>query len=168
MMTEDKKNPLFSGVMAGYLILLAHLLLIVILAATVVFIQTLAEYIEYILAGGVLLIIGSAVFFYRVLKQNGKEILNTLKNPAFQGQNIEISLLGGLASVSINSTEKSPQLILDNHSPTIQALPDPHSSSPRNELLRLADLYDRGLISKEEFLGLKEEFLTSQKNYSPE
>ena len=167
-MTENKKNPLFSGIMAGYLILLAHLLLIIILAAAVVFIQTLAEYIEYVLAGGVLLIIGAAVFFYRLFKQNGKEILNTLKNPAFQGQNIEISLLGGLASVSINNPEKSQQLSLDSRSPTIQALPDPHASSPRNELLRLADLYDRDLISKEEFLQLKEEFLTSQKSYSPE
>ena len=168
MMTEDKKNPLFSGVMAGYLILLAHLLIIIILAAAVVFIQTLAEYIEYVLAGGLLLIIGSAIFFYRILKQNGKEIINTLKNPAFQGQNIEISLLGGLASVSINSPEKGHQLILDNQSTTIQALPIPHSPTPQNELLRLADLYDRDLISKEEFMGLKEAFLTSQKNYSPD
>ena len=165
-MSEDKKNPLFSGVMAGYLILLAHLLLIIILAAAVVFIQTLAEYIEYVLAGGLLLIIGSAIFFYRILKQNGKEIINTLKNPAFQGQNIEISLLGGLASVSINSPEKSPLLMLDSQSPTIQALPDPHSSSPRNELLRLADLDDRDLISKDEFLQLKKAFLTSQKSNS--
>ena len=158
-MTESKKNPLFSGIMAGYLILLAHLLLIIILAAAVVFIQTLAEYIEYVLAGGLLLIIGSAIFFYRVLKQNGKQILNTLKNPAFQGQNIEISLLGGLASVSINNPDKSQQMMLDNRSPTIQALPDPQTSSPQNELLRLADLYDHGLLSKEEFQQLKEDIL---------
>lgn len=163
-MTKDKKNPLLSGVMAGYLILLAHLLLIIILATAVVFIQALAEYIEYVMAGGLLLIIGSAVFFYRILKQNGKEIINTLKNPAFQGRNIEISLFGGLASVSINSPENGHQLILDNQSPTIQALPIPHSPAPQNELLRLADLYDRDLISKDEFQQLKEAFLTSQKS----
>lgn len=164
-MADKQKNPLLSGIVAGYLILLAHLLLIIILATAVVFIQTLAEYIEYVLAGGLLLILGSAVFFYRIVRQNGKQIINTLRNPAFQGQNIEISLLGGLASVSINNPEKSPQLMLDNQTPTIRALPDTHSSSsPQNNLLRLADLYDRGLIDKDEFLQLKEEILTSQKS----
>ena len=163
-MDESKKNPLLSGVMAGYMILLAHLLLIIILATAVVFIQTLAEYIEYVLAGGLLLIIGSAAFFYRLLKQNGKQILNTLKNPAFQGQNIEISLLGGLASVSINNPGKSSQLMVENQTTTIQSLPEPQSSSPQNELLRLSDLFDRDLISKEEFLQLKNDILRAQKS----
>ena len=164
-MTEKQKNPLLSGVMAGYLILLAHLLLIIILATAVVFIQTMAEYIEYVLAGGLLLILGSAIFFYRIVKQNGTQILNTLRNPSFQGQNIEISLLSGLASVSINNPEKSPQLMLENQAPSIRALTETNSSSsPQNDLLRLADLYDRGLINKEEFLQLKEEILTSQKS----
>ncbi|MEA1923825.1 MAG: SHOCT domain-containing protein [Pseudomonadota bacterium] len=161
-MTEDKKNPLLSGIMAGYLIILAHLLLIIILATAVIFIQTLAEYIEYVLAGGLLIIFGSAVFFYRILKQNGKQIIDTLKNPAFQGQNIEISLLGGLASVSINNPERNQHLMLDHQTPTIQALPDLPASSPQNELSRMADLHDRGLISKEEFLKLKNEILTDQ------
>jgi len=163
-MTEEKKNPLLSGVMAGYMILLAHLLLIIILAAAVIFIQTLSEYIEYVLAGGLLLIVGSAVFFYQLLKKNGKQILNTLKNPAFQGQNIEISLLGGFASVSINNPNKGSQLILEDQSEIIQALPDLQSTSPQNELLRLADLHDRNLISKEEFMQLKNKILTSSPN----
>ena len=160
-MTEEKKNPLLSGIMAGYLIILAHILLIIILATAVIFIQTLSEYIEYVLAGGLLIIFGSALFFYRVLKQNGKQIIDTLKNPAFQGQNIEISLLGGLASVSINNPEKSHHLMLDHQTPIIQALPERPTLSPHNELLRLADLHDRGLISKEEFLKLKDEVLTN-------
>lgn len=158
-MDESKKNPLFSGIVAGYLILLAHLLLIIVLATAVVFIQTLAEYVEYVLAGGLLLIIGSAVFFFRILKQNGKQILNTMKNPAFHNQNLEINLLGGLASVSFNKLDKNQQLMLANQAPTIQALPDPQPSSPQNEILRLADLYDRDLISKEEFQQLKDEIL---------
>ena len=163
-MTENKKNPLLSGIMAGYMILLAHLLLIIILATAVVFIQTLAEYIEYVLAGGLLLIMGSAIFFYQLLKKNGRQIINTLKNPSFQGQNIEISLLGGLASVSINNPDKGSQLTLDNHSHTIQALPELQSTSPQSELLRLADLHDRSLISKEEFLQLKDDILGSPKD----
>ena len=160
-MKEEKKKPLLSGIMAGYLILIAHLLLVIILATAVVFIQTLAEYIEYVLAGGLLLIAGSAVFFYQLLKKNGKQIVNTLKNPSFQGQNIEISLLGGLASVSINNPEKSSQLILDNQSQVTQALPNLQSTSPQSELLRLADLHDRNLISKEDFYKLKNEILKS-------
>jgi len=163
-MTEDKKRPLLSGIMAGYLVLLAHLLLIVILATAVVFIQTLAEYIEYVLAGGLLLIIGSAVFFYQLLKKNGKQIINTLQNPSFQGQNIEISLLGGLASVSINNPNKNSQLVLDDQTTTIQALPETPSISPQNELLRLANLYDRNLITEAEFKQLKKEILTPPKD----
>jgi hypothetical protein len=163
-MIEENKKPLLSGIMAGYMVLLAHLLLVIILATAVVFIQTLAEYIEYVLAGGLLLILGSAIFFYQLLKKNGKQIINTLKNPSFQGQNIEISLLGGLASVSINNPPKSSQLLLENQSTTIQALPENPSSTPQNDLLRLADLYDRDLINEDEFKQLKNEILTSTKD----
>ncbi len=162
-MTEDKKNPLLSGVMAGYMILLIHLLLVIFIATAVVFIQALSEYIEYILGGGVLLIIGSGAFFYRLLKQNGKQILNTLQNPSFQGQNIEVNLLGGLASISINNPGKGPQVMLENQVQTLNVLPEhPSSASLRNELLRLSDLHDRKLISRAEFLQLKDGLLASK------
>ncbi len=166
-MPESKKNPLLSGVMAGYLVLLIHLILVIFLATAVVFIQGLSEYIEYILGGGVLLIIGSGAFFYRLLKQNGKQILNTLRNPSFLGQDIEVSLLGGLASISIKSPEKNDQLILENPARELRAIPElPPATSPQNELLRLSELYDRGLISKNEFLHLKDDLLNPDKNRS--
>jgi len=164
-MPENKKNPLLSGVIAGYLVLLIHLILVIFLATAVVFIQGLSEYIEYILGGGVILIIGSGAFFYRLLKQNGKQILKTLQNPSFPGQNIEVSLLGGLASISIKSPEKHEQLILGNPPAELKAIPElPPAASLRNELLRLSELYDRGLINKDEFLHLKEGLLNSLKN----
>ncbi len=168
-MTEGKKNSILNGVMAGYLILLIHLLLVIILATAVIFIQALSEYIEYIMGAGVLLIIGSGAFFYHLLKQNGKQILNTLRNPPFPGQNIEVSLLGGLASISINSQNQNQQTMLDNHITTLNALPEYSSdTSPSNELLRLSDLYDRGLISRDDFNKLKDSLLGSEENRSPE
>jgi|GEM_PF-519554 len=164
-MPESKKNPLLSGIMAGYLVLLIHLILVIFLATAVVFIQGLSEYIEYILGGGVLLILGSGAFFYRLLKQNGKQILNTLQNPSFPGQNIEVSLLGGLASISIKGAEKSDQFMLEDPTRELKAIPEiPPAASPHNELLRLSELYDRGLINKEEFLLLKDDLLNSSKN----
>ncbi len=164
-MTESKKNPLLSGIMAGYLILLIHLLLVIILATAVVFIQALSEYIEYILGGGVLLIIASGAFFYHLLKQNGKQILNTLQNPPFPGQDIEVSLLGGLASVSIKSqSREQPQMMLENQITTLNALPEhaAAASSPSNELLRLSGLYDRGLINRDDFNKLKNDLLKTE------
>ncbi len=170
--SEGKKNPLLSGVMAGYLILLIHLLLVIILATAVVFIQALSEYIEYILGGGVILIIASGAFFYYLLKQNGKQILNTLHNPPFPGQNIEVSLLGGLASISIKSQnrDQQPQVMLENQITPLNALPEypPLNSSPSNELLRLSDLYDRGLISRDDFDKLKNDLLKNEKSLPPQ
>ncbi len=164
-MPESKKNPLLSGVMAGYLVLLIHLVLVIFLATAVVFIQGLSEYIEYILGGGILLIIASGAFFYRLLKQNGRQILNTLRNPSFPGQNIEVSLLGGLASISIKGVEKSDQFMLGNPTQELRAIAEiPPAASPHNDLLRLSELYDRSLISKEEFLLLKNDLLNSSKN----
>ncbi|MCK5916364.1 MAG: SHOCT domain-containing protein [Deltaproteobacteria bacterium] len=165
-MEEGKKNPLLSGVMAGYMILLIHLLLVIILATAVVFIQALSEYIEYILAGGFLLIIGSGAFFYHLIKRNGRQILNTLRNPSFQGQNVEVSLLGGLASISINNPGKGQPIMIDHQTQTLHALPEhPPSASPGSELLRLSDLYDRGLINKDDFLKLKDDLLTSHESH---
>lgn len=165
-MTDEKKtsSPFSSGITAGYMILLAHLLLIIILATAVVFIQTLAEHIEIILAIGLLLILGSTYIFFRMLKQNGRQIIKTLNNPTFAGQNIEVSLLGGLASLSLKRPETNPpQNLLDYQTTKIKALPLKLDDSKitRHELLRIADLHERGLIDKQEFLSLKKEIMAS-------
>ncbi|MBN2705995.1 MAG: SHOCT domain-containing protein [Deltaproteobacteria bacterium] len=163
MPVSEEKNPLLAGVTAGYLILVVHLLLVIGLAAAVVFIQTLAQYIEYILAGGLILIIASAYFFYRILKNNGRQIIKTMSQPGFAGSNVTVSLLGGLASISIRRPEgadENSQSML-----TYQALPAlPASSSPRppqQELFRLAQLYEQGLLNKDEFARLKADILDS-------
>lgn len=155
-----KKNPVITGITAGYLILAVHLLLVIVLAAAVIFIQTLAEYIEYVLAGGLLLILGSGYVFYRLLKKNGKQILETMQSPGFAGQNITVSLLGGLASISLKQNDEPGREALSYRPAELAALPEKSSPQPQDELFRLASLHEQGLLSKAEFDLLKDQVIT--------
>ncbi|NPA25963.1 MAG: SHOCT domain-containing protein [Deltaproteobacteria bacterium] len=176
MGSEKKKGRKFfqSDTWTGYSIIAIHLVFVIVLATSLIFIQALADYIEYVIAGGALFLLASLLFFYRKFRKNGQQLVETLQQSSSRyGQNIKIDLLGGLASISINSQDQSQNFDSQHQLPlaekgnngTVQALPatavTEKSGDTRNELLRLAELYDRKLINQEEFNLFKKALLTS-------
>ena len=108
----------------------------------------------WILGGGLVLISLSGYWFYRRLKRNGASLKQTLGDNVPKDRPMEISLLGGLASVRVGASST-------NSSVTAEAplqLEDPETSRLRS-LDRLADMYNKGLLTKEEFALLKQDVL---------
>jgi len=155
---KKERTPVASGIFLGYFVLILHLLLIVGVGVAVVFLRGLVAYMEWILAGGLLLILFSGYYFYRRLRKNGQQIQEILKDPAFRGQNVEVSFLGGMASLRIGRDANAPPLGAIP-GPVIQQIEDPETMR-RRELSRLADLFEKELITREEFQQLKDELLT--------
>ena len=157
-MTSDikKDKSATSGIFAGYFVIVLHVILILALALIVIFLRGINEYLTWILLGGFFLIVGSGYFFYRKIKNDNKKLRDILNDPAFQGKSLEISFLGGMASLKV--AQSHPQMASLEHNNTAPQLEDSHSIQVR-ELTQIANLLKSNLITQDEYDRLKNEVL---------
>ena len=155
------KSPenLFGGVLLAHLVLFLHVILILGLGACMFFFGGVIAYLPWVLALGGLLVAGSAFLWWKHIKRRGRKIREVLKDPLFQGRTVEVSLLGGLASVRLGQSQEP--LALPHGSPkTPKLLTDP-SAPHAEQLVDLARLLKDDIITIDEFLAAKKE-LTGQ------
>ncbi len=145
----NESEGLFKGVMLAYLILVLHVLLVFALGFMVLFFRGVVQYMPWIFLGGIAFISISAWLFYRKLKREGRSLKETLRSATFQGRAVEISLLGGMASLKIGSPGSAPVLESQTSNPARQ-LEDPATGRIR-ELAELARLLENDLITQAEF-----------------
>lgn len=143
-----------------YLILGGHLLLIVALCFFVLFFRGLVNYLPWIFLGGVSLICLSGFLIYKRMKTEGKALKEILSLPMFHGKTVEISVLGGLASVRVEDPNPQQPMAIENTSMRqnrpVHALPP---SSHVTELLELAHLLDSNLITLDEYNKAKKKII---------
>ena len=159
-MVKNSKNEsegVFKGVMLAYLILILHVLLVVMLGFLVLFFRGVVQYMPLIFLGGTALISLSAWLFYRKLKREGRSLRDTLRSSTFQGRPVEISLMGGMASLKVGSQGAAPVIESPTADPARQ-LEDPATIKVR-ELSELARLLENDLITQDEFELAKNQLL---------
>nr|WP_320115502.1 SHOCT domain-containing protein [uncultured Desulfuromonas sp.] len=159
MAENSSDTGIAKNIFVGYFVLILHVVLLVLLGLFVVFFRGLVQYMPWILGGGLALLTLSGYLFYRYLKRSKKTIKETL-DAQVPDRPMEISLLGGLASVRVGVASGARRV---DGAPL--QLEDPETSRLRS-LDRLADMYDKGLISKEEFALLKKDVLTGTPAHS--
>jgi hypothetical protein len=145
-------NGIINSVFAAYAILLLHILLIAGLGVLVLFFRGVITYMLWIFLGGAAIILGSAYYFYRKIKREGKQIEEILKSPTFTGREVEVSLLGGLASLRLGKSNGAPAI--ENFSGPVPQLEDPETVRLR-ELNELVRLLENDLITLEEYKKAK-------------
>lgn len=163
MKSSNDSPGVIKSLFTVYLILGGHLLLIVVLCFFVLFFRGLVNYMLWIFLGGVSLICLSAYLIYKRMQREGQALKEMLALPTFQGKNVEIRVLGGLASVRVedaNAGAGPAPLAIEanasqNHRP-IAALPP---SSHVSELLELAHLLDNDLITLDEYNKAKKKII---------
>lgn len=152
---KNKKEGIFQGVLMAYLILILHVGLIVGLGFLVFFFSGLIQYMGWIFFFGAAALLGSGYYFYRRMKEEGKNLKEMIRMPLLTGKSIEVSLLGGLASFRVGPAgERS--LLPDGE---IHLLEDPTKTNFQN-LKELAKLLQEGLITREEFDIAKQKFFS--------
>lgn len=139
--------------MTAYLILILHVVLIALVGLVVIFLGGIAGYLFWIVAGGILLIVGSAFWFYHRMKKQGRQLRDTLKSDTFQGRPVEVSLLDGLVAFRVGGRPSNQPLIEASAQP-LQL--EASESDPLQKLRELARMYEKGLISREEFEQYKQ------------
>ncbi len=161
MKTFQKKKEssgLMSGVFTAYFILLLHVLLLAVLGCLVLFFRGFVQYMLWIFLGGAVLIGYSGYRLVRRMKEENKNLQELLHLPVFSGRDVEVSLLGGLASLRVgNPGEREiPMIPLETEIlPQVENI----SNDCVRELGELARLYENKLITREEFNQAKHQLL---------
>ena len=151
------------SVMTAYLVLVLHVVLIALIGVLIIFFQGLISYMLWIFLGLIGIVAISGYRFYRRLKAQGKGVADAMRTPAFDGRPVEISFMGGLASVRLGGTS-SPQALEAPAAVGSEGVPkqlEAPGTDQVKELNDLAKLLEDDLISPEEFQQLKRQILNS-------
>ena len=167
---KHDQDGIFKSLFAAYFVLLLHVFLLAGTGITVVLFKGVYHYLPWIIGGIALLVIALFWIFYLRIKRSSSDIKDVLNHPAFRNRNVEIKLLGGVASFKIAApTEGDNPLLLDqNGGPNGQPLPlleEGHQHIERR-LSELADLYTRDLIDDEEYNMAKKRILFESVSFS--
>jgi len=157
-LNNEQNKSFFSGVAIGYLVLVLHILLMVGLGATVVLIKGIYDFRWLIFIAGIALIAGSAYYFYRYFQEHKQRIRDLMSDPAFSDRTLEISLMGGMATVKLGHREDTLKLIQADDGTEVKQLEAPKSTQLK-ELAELNRMLEDGLITREEFLQLKKDII---------
>ena len=163
--SKNESEGLFKGIMLAYMILILHVLLVVMLGLLVLFFRGVVQYMPLIFLGGIALISLSAWLFYRKMKREGRSLKEILRSATFRGRAVEISLLGGIASLKVGSPGSAPVLESQTSNPARQ-LEDSATLKIR-ELSELARLLENDLITQDEFKLAKSQLLNLQNLSNP-
>jgi len=157
---KEKDSQHFKSVLMAYFILVLHVVLVAGLVLMVIFFRGIINYMIWIFLGGLIAIIASGYHFYKRMKMEGRtlrEILNTYRH---SGRSVEISLLGGLASLKIGGENHNLPALNSNSSGHLKQLEDPESIRHK-EFSELVRLLENNLITFEEYNKFKEEIFKS-------
>ena len=155
MELDDQQNKnFFSGVMLGYLVLLLHIILMIVLGITVIVIKGIYDFRWLILFAGIALIGGSGYYFYRYFQEHKQRLQDLMSDPALHDRTLEISLMGGMATMRLGHKDDNIKLIQETSGAEIKQLELPKSAQMK-ELSELTRMLDEELITREEFLQLK-------------
>ena len=159
MKTNKKDKGLASGIFLAYSILVFHALLIGLLFILIIFFRGIVNNLLQIMIIGIIITILSAYFFYKKIKKNSGQLKDILNDPAFKGRNLEISFMGGIASLKIGlPVEYNNALEYSSKEPLqIEDL----KTIRLRELKNIAEIYEKGLISKQEYQKLKDEIINN-------
>jgi len=153
---EPQESP-FRGVLLAYFILFFHIVLIAGIVVLMLFFRTVINYLPWILAIGSVVIVGSCYLWWRRVKKHGKKLRDIVQDPVFQGRSVEVTLLGGLASLKLGQPQGPPAIDYSAHEAPRQIV-DP-ATARAQELTKLAALVKEDLITMDEFLRAKKDLM---------
>jgi cytochrome c biogenesis protein CcdA len=160
VMKKEKDSQHFTSVMMAYFILLLHVILVAALVLMVIFFRGIINYLIWIFIVGSIAIIVSGYHFYKRMKKEQKTLGEILDASRFNGRSIEVSFLGGLASLKIGRAHHTLPALDSPSSGRLKQLEDPESARNK-EFSELVRLLENNLITLEEYNKFKEEIFKS-------
>jgi len=158
--TTNQGENLFKAVIMTHIILFLHLLIIVGLVLMVIFFRSVTQHMLWVFLGATGLFMLSGLFIYWRIKSKGKKIFHDIESSSlFQGRSFEVSFLRGLASLKFGQPDDQKAIEISSSEAKFQ-LEDPETIRIR-ELTELARMYEKNLITSEEYNKAKHQILKS-------
>lgn len=155
------KEGVFKSLFAAYFVLLLHVFLLAGTGITVVLFKGVYHYLPWIMGGLAGLVLILFWIFYLRMKKSSSELRDVLSFPEFRDREVDIRLLGGLASFKIKGRDDHHTLIGHGSHPgpgQMLQLEDPEKRIERR-IRELASLYESNLITLEEYNSAKQRIL---------
>lgn len=162
MTSTNKKesNGMMKSIFAAHLILVLHVLLIAGLGCLILFFGVIVQYLIWILIIGSAGIFLAGYLFKRKMVREGRQLRDMLSLPSLRGKTIEVSILGGMASLRLEnpgSSATSQRLGLpDQRGYLLES-----ESYQLRELSELVDLLNKNLITLDEYNKFKTKLIDS-------
>jgi len=146
----------------AFLILVLHLVLIAGIGVLVLFFSIVVSNLLWIFLGGVFAIMLFSYLLYRRMKKEGKDLKQVLSLPVFRGKTVEVSFLGGMATLKVDNTRPMKAIETNTADNTRQlAEPEVIDIKELNELVRLLE---DDLITLDEYNKAKHVLFNSRVN----
>jgi hypothetical protein len=156
---NKKEDKHLKSVLMAHLILVLHVMLIAGLVLLVLFFRGILNYTIWVVLGGSAIVIASCYKFYMRMKSEGRTIRKILNAPQNSGRTVEVSFLGGLASLKVGRSYTPPALG-DDSPRGVKQLEDPDAIRIK-ELSDLVQLLENNLITLDEYNKYKENIFKS-------
>ena len=156
-MGKLSENALFKSITVAFLILIMHVLLIGGVGILVLLVSGIINHTAWFLVGIALLAVG-AYMLYKRIKVDSKKLKEAVGD--LRDRNVEISLLGGVATMKISSSNtdiNTRQITSDG----TRLLTSPPSGNAQ-QLTELSRLYEKELLTREEYETAKKELFSDK------
>jgi len=98
---------IIKSVFLSYFILGFHVVFLGCLGVMILFFNTIAHYFIWILLFSAVALTGSGLYLLRYIRRQRLSFVKLISLPELKGKNIEVNLLGGLASIKISGENPS-------------------------------------------------------------
>jgi hypothetical protein len=156
---KKESDGLIKSLLMAYLVLAIHVLVVAMICILVIFFSGIINYMPWIFLAVTLLILATGYHFYRRMRAEGKNLREMMRSPLFEGRSVEVSFLGGFASIRLNQPGDQLPPAIEATARPLQ-LEDPETLRIR-QLTELARLLEKDLTSREEYDNAKQQLLNS-------
>ena len=151
------KESNFRSVLLACSVVSLNVILILGLVLLMLLFGGILSHLPWILAIGGLFMVGSGYLWWKYVKRRGKKLRDILKDPILEGRSVEVSFLGGLASIRFGRAQ-GPPAITQGSQETAKRLLAP-GVDRSEQLANLGRLLKQDLITIDEFLEAKKELM---------
>ncbi len=148
---EEKEGGLVRSLFVAHIILLLHIGLLAVAGVTVVLFKGFYHYLPWIMAALGILVLFTAWFFYRRMRTSSADLHKVLSRPEFRDREVEVRLMGGMASLKMGAPNTPPDRMLTQEPETLSL------SSHSDQQAALDRLYEQKLITREAYLKAGQE-----------
>ena len=140
---QQSENTIYKGIMAAFLILIMHVLLIGGIGIMVLFFYGIINHSIWMVIA-ITCFFSGTVWIVRRIRES-RTVINNVTGNSLKGKTIEVSLLGGIANFKISESQDNLRITQGPSAVQKQIT----TSTPDNirTLAELADLYEKKLIS---------------------